>query len=208
MCANAGRHPSEVELIAVSKQHPSSCLLEAYDHGQRHFGENYVQEAVNKIQTLQKKDIIWHFIGPIQSNKTRDIAEHFQWVHTIDREKIVARLNSHRNSSTDPLNVLIQVNIDNESTKSGVKSDSIDSLVECIIQCSKLRLRGLMAIPNPDKHDSLDRLKQHFDRLKAKYPNQMIDTLSMGMSNDLSRAIQSGSTMVRIGRAIFGDRVS
>lgn len=204
------RSPDSVELLAVSKTKPPALIVDAYRAGHRKFGENYVSEAVDKINELSDyNDIEWHFIGPIQSNKTRLIAEHFNWVHSIDRLKIAQRLNDQRPQGQAALNVLIQVNVDEEQTKSGVSLAEVEELAQSISQLPQLKLRGLMAIPQ--KTDDIDLQKSAFSRLndcftslKTQYND--IDTLSMGMSGDMELAINNGSTMVRIGTAIFGPR--
>lgn len=208
-----GRSPESVQLLAVSKTKPVEAILEAYQAGQTAFGENYVQEGVNKVQHFSQhypeNHIEWHFIGPIQSNKSRLVAEHFDWVHTIDRAKIAQRLNDQRPSELAPLQVLIQVNTSGENSKSGVNDKEIFELAELISHLPNLTLRGLMSIPaNVSDYESqlnefqkLATLKQ---ALEKQYPQ--IDTLSMGMSGDMTAAIDAGSTMVRIGTAIFGAR--
>lgn len=204
------RQQGSVRLLAVSKTKPLSDLQEAYQAGQRLFGENYVQEAVEKRQALQAlTDIEWHFIGPIQSNKSRLIAENMDWVHTIDREKIARRLSEQRPSELPPLNVLIQINISGEESKSGIALDALNDMVALVNALPNLRLRGLMAIPAPQEDEALQiavykPLQQAFLELSAT--DSMIDTLSIGMSGDLPAAIASGSTMVRVGTAIFGAR--
>ncbi|WP_133406166.1 YggS family pyridoxal phosphate-dependent enzyme [Parashewanella tropica] len=205
------REPSTVQLLAVSKTKPSSDIILAYQAGQRAFGENYVQEGVEKITALSQHcpDITWHFIGPLQSNKTKEIAQHFDWMHTLSREKIANRLNEQRPNDKAPLNVCIQVNISGEDSKSGLLIEQVDSLADFIQQCPNLKLRGLMAIPshqdNSDKlRNELITLTQKYQELRAKFSD--IDTLSVGMSQDLELAIEHGSTMVRIGSAIFGAR--
>lgn len=211
-CQSNSRDVNEVTLIAVSKTKPVSAIAAAIAAGQWHFGENYVQEAVEKIQHFgAEKNLTWHFIGPIQSNKTRDIAEHFAWVHSVDRSKIAQRLNQQRPPQLPPLNVLIQVNIDDESSKSGLAPAQVNKLAAEIMQLPHLKLRGLMAIPRPSSDpaqqaQSLAAMERLFLTLKAQYSH--LDTLSMGMSDDLQLAIQHGSTMVRIGSAIFGQRAS
>lgn len=207
---NTQRNTNEVTLLAVSKTKPSEDIIAAYEHGQREFGESYVQEAIDKIAQLQSySDIIWHFIGPIQSNKSALVAAYFDWVQSVDRIKIAKRLDSQRPDDKPPLNILIQVNISNEEAKSGCRRDEIDELADYINQCEHLTLRGLMAIPaKSDKLDtqiqSFEQLQTCFDKLKTQYPQ--VDTLSMGMSNDVEAAISAGSTMVRIGTDIFGTR--
>ena len=206
----AQRNTNEVTLLAVSKTKPSEDVIAAYEHGQREFGESYVQEAIDKIAQLQPySDIIWHFIGPIQSNKSALVAANFDWVQSVDRIKIAKRLDSQRPDDKSPLNILIQVNISEEEAKSGCSVGQISELADFINQCKHLTLRGLMAIPA--KSDDLDtqiqsfeQLQTCFDKLKTQYPQ--VDTLSMGMSNDVEAAISAGSTMVRIGTDIFGTR--
>ncbi|SBS32831.1 hypothetical protein MAQ5080_02371 [Marinomonas aquimarina] len=204
------RQPESVRLLAVSKTKPVADLLAAYAAGQRLFGENYVQEAVDKCQQLSSlADIEWHFIGPIQSNKSRQIAETMAWVHTIDRDKIARRLSEQRPADMPPLNVLIQVNVSGEESKSGIALESLDSMVKLVSELPNLRLRGLMAIPAPQENEAAQiqvyaPLKQAFETLQQHYPE--VDTLSIGMSGDLAAAIASGSTMVRVGTAIFGAR--
>jgi PLP dependent protein len=198
----------EITLLAVSKAQPSERLREAYLAGQRAFGENYVQEAIAKQALLQDCNIEWHFIGPIQSNKTQLIAQHFDWVHSVDRLKIALRLNEARPKSLSPLNVCIQINSSEESSKSGVDTDAIASLAHQISDMPQLKLRGIMAIPAPTK----DIAKQHAqfkvvaDTFKALQQKFNLDTLSIGMSDDYVAAIQEGATIVRIGSAIFGAR--
>jgi pyridoxal phosphate enzyme (YggS family) len=192
----------QVTLIAVSKTKPATDLQQAIDAGQRHFGENYLQEALEKIKTLKGQNLIWHFIGPIQSNKTVKIAENFSWVHSIDRLKIAKRLNDQRPENMGKLNVLLQVNIDNEPTKSGIKVSEIDDMVTHFQNFQNISLRGFMCIPNPA--NSASSFKKMAEILN-KHPN--LDTLSMGMSSDLEIAIENGATFVRIGTDIFGKRV-
>ncbi|KZY68205.1 YggS family pyridoxal phosphate enzyme [Oleiphilus sp. HI0071] len=214
---SAGRLTDEVELLPVSKKHSAESVLEAFDAGCRAFGENYVSEAVEKQQQLAVLDsdkaaeISWYFIGPVQSNKTRLIAEHFDWVQSLDRLKIAQRLNDQRPKELGPLNICIQVNIDNEESKSGLSVDEIERFAESISHFPNLRLRGLMAIPSAHSDDqtlsaSMAKLQQAFLVLKAEY--ESVDTLSMGMSSDIELAIKNGSTMVRVGTAIFGARTS
>ena len=207
----AGRDPSMVRLLAVTKTQPPSAIEAAYAAGLRSFGENYVQEAVDKKAALAEcaPGIQWHLIGPLQSNKTRVVAGAFDWVHTVDREKIARRLSDARPAAAQPLNVLIQVNVSGESTKSGVPPGEARALAHEIAKLPRLRLRGLMAIPEPtpDKTLQLERfreVRELFDRLNAE--GLALDTLSMGMSQDLESAIAEGSTLVRIGTAIFGER--
>lgn len=205
----ANRLPNSVQLLAVSKTKPVSDIHLAYEAGHRLFGENYVQEGVEKVQALQELDIIWHMIGPIQSNKTRLVAEHFDWVQSIDREKIAQRLNDQRPAGKPPIQICIQVNIDDEETKSGVHPQQLDALVKAVSAMPNLCLRGLMAIPRAHSSDAeqaeaFKRMQQLFEQYHTKLTN--FDTLSMGMSDDLESAISNGSTMVRIGTAIFGKR--
>jgi pyridoxal phosphate enzyme (YggS family) len=191
----------QVTLVAVSKTKPAVDLQQAIDVGQRHFGENYLQEALDKIDSLKNQDLIWHFIGPIQSNKTVKIAQNFDWVHSVDRLKIAQRLNDQRPKNLEKLNVLLQVNIDNEATKSGVLEDEIDELTPYFENFQNIALRGFMCIPNPDNTE------QSFKKMAEileKHPN--LDTLSMGMSADLELAIENGANFVRIGTDIFGKR--
>jgi pyridoxal phosphate enzyme (YggS family) len=209
----ADRSPSDIQLLAVSKTKPVEAIYAAYHAGQRLFGESYVQEAVQKIQLLQASpdyaDIEWHFIGPLQSNKTKLVAEHFDWVHSVDREKIAQRLNEQRPTQLPALNICLQVNISGEQTKSGINADEVFGLAGIISDLPHLKLRGLMAIAeNTDDinivRDNFLQMRQLFNDLKSQYPS--VDTLSMGMTDDMSQAIHCGSTMVRIGTAIFGSR--
>jgi len=206
----AQRNSNDITLLAVSKTKPATDIMAAYEQGQRQFGESYVQEAVDKIAQLDTfSDIVWHFIGPIQSNKSALVAANFAWVQSVDRLKIAKRLNSQRPETMPPLNVLIQVNISEEETKSGCHPNEITELAQYIDQCAHLQLRGLMAIPakSDDANTQIqyfEQLQTCFDKLQTQYPH--IDTLSMGMSNDVEAAIAAGSTMVRIGTDIFGTR--
>lgn len=207
----AGRDPASVSLVAVSKTFPADAVAAAHAAGQAAFGENYVQEAVDKIEALrpQRDELQWHFIGPIQSNKTRVIAEQFDWVQSIDRLKVAQRLSEQRPAGLAPLNVLLQVNISGEASKSGVAPADLQALAHAVGQLPRLRLRGLMAIPEPDADATRQRaplaaMRALFDRLRTAGFD--IDTLSMGMSADLESAVLEGSTMVRIGTAIFGER--
>ncbi|HEY6820438.1 MAG TPA: YggS family pyridoxal phosphate-dependent enzyme [Burkholderiales bacterium] len=198
----ARRDPSGVTLLAVSKSHPAARIAEAQAAGQRAFGENYVQEALGKIQALPGLE--WHLIGPLQSNKTRIAAEHFLWVHTVANEKIAHRLSDQRPPSLPPLNVLIQLNVSGEATKSGVAPAEAPTLASAIAGLPRLRLRGVMAIPEPGAAASRYReVRAAFEALKAQFD---VDTLSMGMSEDMELAIAEGATLVRIGTAIFGPR--
>jgi pyridoxal phosphate enzyme (YggS family) len=205
----AGRPASEIRLIAVSKTFPAELISAAHAHGQRAFGENYVQEAVDKITRLAHLSLEWHFIGPIQSNKTRAIAEHFHWVHSIDREKIAVRLNAARPADLPPLEVCIQINVSGEGSKSGAALGAHLALAQAIIALPRLRLRGLMTIPEPTPDTALQRrrfalLRKLKDDIAAT--GIALDTLSMGMSDDLESAVAEGATMVRVGTAIFGQR--
>lgn len=205
-----GRSPKEITLLAVSKTKPASDIEKAIEAGQTEFGENYAQEGVDKILFFANNaDLTWHFIGPLQSNKTRLIAEHFDWCHTIDRLKIAQRLSEQRPSALPPLNVLIQINISDENSKSGIELTELDGLAAQISILPGIQLRGLMAIPAPENNYDkqvavLERMNQAFKELQTQYPH--IDTLSMGMTNDMDAAITCGSTLVRIGTAIFGAR--
>ncbi|MEG1209956.1 MAG: YggS family pyridoxal phosphate-dependent enzyme [Leclercia sp.] len=207
-----GRASEEVTLLAVSKTKPASAIAEAIDAGQRMFGENYVQEGVDKIRHFRENgtvDLQWHFIGPLQSNKSRLVAEHFDWCHTVDRLRIAARLSEQRPVDMPPLNVLIQINISDEHSKSGITLDALDELAAQVAELPGLTLRGLMAIPapEPDYDRQLAVARQMaiaFGALKTRYPT--VDTLSLGMTDDMAAAIAAGSTMVRIGTAIFGAR--
>ncbi|QJR80061.1 YggS family pyridoxal phosphate-dependent enzyme [Alteromonas pelagimontana] len=208
--ASAHRPPKSVQLLAVSKTKPVSDIKLAYEAGQRSFGENYVQEGIDKIQQLQAySDIEWHLIGPLQSNKTKVVAEHFHWVQSVDREKIARRLNDQRPSSLPPLQVCIQLNIDEEDSKAGILPVELPGLLDAITAMERLQLRGLMAIPKADaapsaQAETLAQLAKLFAQYRTKLSN--FDTLSVGMSGDMEEAIQHGSTMVRIGSAIFGSR--
>ena len=226
-CQRAGRQADSVLVIAVSKTFPAEAVVQAANAGQRHFGENYLQEAVDKIARVKEmapalsdgdvdaNSLIWHFIGPLQSNKTRAVAEHFDWVHSIEREKVARRLSEQRPAQLPPLNVCIQVNVSGEQTKSGVTPEEALPLAAVIAGLPNLRLRGLMSIPEATDDVSLQR--QRFARLRSllQQLNQVrtasqpaLDTLSMGMSADMEAAILEGATMVRIGTAIFGSRTT
>lgn len=208
-----GRDPAAVSLLAVSKTFGADAVLEAVAAGQVDFGENYVQEALDKIASVQQAApgvvLRWHFIGPIQSNKTRAIAEHFDWVHSVEREKVAIRLSEQRPAHLPPLNICLQVNISGEASKSGVLSEEVTPLALSIAKLPNLRLRGLMAVPAPTE-DPQEQCAA-FARLTALYANLQgaglaVDTLSMGMSADMEAAIAEGATIVRIGSAIFGHR--
>jgi pyridoxal phosphate enzyme (YggS family) len=198
----ARRDASSVTLLAVSKTQPAARIAEAHAAGQRAFGENYVQEAIEKMPSLPELE--WHLIGPLQSNKTRRAAECFQWVHTVDREKIARRLSEQRPQTLPPLNVLIQVNASGEATKSGVAFEDLSDLARAVAYLPRLRLRGLMAIPESGApRERYAEVARAFEALKGEFA---VDTLSMGMSEDLELAVEEGSTLVRIGTAIFGAR--
>ncbi|HNG58214.1 MAG TPA: YggS family pyridoxal phosphate-dependent enzyme [Cellvibrionaceae bacterium] len=201
-----GRKAQDITLLAVSKTQPAAAISEAHAAGQRAFGENYLQEALEKIAELQSLNIEWHFLGPIQSNKTRPIAEHFAWVHSLARASIAQRLNAARPAALGPLHVCIQVNADGQASKAGVALDEVAALAEQVQRLPNLRLRGLMAIPNPaDPTPAFAALAALQAELNRRYSWQL-DTLSMGMSDDLDLAIAAGSTLVRVGTAIFGPR--
>ena len=206
-CSRAGREAETVQLLAVSKTHPSEALREMYVTGQRAFGENYLQEALEKIEALSDLDIEWHFIGHVQRNKTKHLAEKFAWVHGVDRLIIAERLSSQRLATQPPLNICLQVNIDGQDTKDGCQPEEAAYLVSEISQLPHLRLRGIMVIPAPNNTSALMEARKLFDQVKAQHAHpQDWDTLSMGMSADLDAAIAAGSTMVRIGTALFGAR--
>ena len=208
-CASAGRSADSVTLVAVSKTFSAQIMAAAADAGQRHFGENYVQEAAPKIAVLGERGLVWHFIGPIQSNKTRPIAEHFRWVHSVARAEIAVRLNAARPENLPALDVCIQVNISGEATKSGVTPGEERGLARVIAALPRLRLRGLMAVPEPTPDIELQRRRYALLRkLKDDLADDghALDTLSMGMSDDLESAIAEGATIVRVGTAIFGHR--
>ena len=208
-----GPNPGAVQLLAVSKTFGADAVIAAAEAGQREFGENYLQEALDKMLAVQERrpDLLlkWHFIGPIQSNKTRPIAEHFDWVHTIDREKIAQRLSQQRPPKLPPLNICLQVNVSGETSKSGVAPDALPALAHAVANLPNLKLRGLMAIPEPAA--DFEQQRQPFRQLRALF-NQLcaegleLDTLSMGMSADMDAAIIEGATIVRVGTAIFGKR--
>lgn len=208
---------NEIRLLAVSKKKSAEMIRELWHAGQRDFGENYVQEAIKKVAALKDLgDICWHFIGPVQSNKTRLIAEHFDWVQTVEKEKIAKRLNDHRPANQKPLNVCIQVNISGQASKSGAEAKDIFALAHYINMLPRLALRGLMTIPAAadfTSQESVEKLRAEFKvmhdlfcELKRRFIAQQIDTLSMGMSQDLAIALEEGSTCVRVGTALFGPR--
>jgi pyridoxal phosphate enzyme (YggS family) len=213
------REPEEIELLAVSKTFPAAAVEEAMHAGQSAFGENYVQEGVEKIEKLAKLRpwLVWHFIGPLQSNKTREVAEHFDWVHSVDRLKIAERLSAQRGEFPylAPLQVCVQINVSQEDTKSGVSIAEVEALCNAITAMPNLVLRGLMAIPAPtpdpeQQRQAFGAVQACFQQIQAAHTNelgyQFFDTLSMGMSDDLEAAIAEGSTMVRVGTGIFGKR--
>lgn len=207
----AGRPAGAVTLIAVSKTFGADAVRECAAAGQRAFGENYVQEALEKIAALGAGQLQWHFIGPIQSNKTRPIAEHFDWVHSVERERIAMRLNEQRPAHLPPLNLCIEVNVSGEASKSGVAPNQVTALAQALRALTRLKLRGLMAIPEPTADQALRRSRFALLReLQQQLIEQghELDTLSMGMSDDLEDAIAEGATMVRIGTAIFGRRTA
>ncbi len=207
--AAVGRSPESVRLLAVSKTWPLACVLDAAEAGQRTFGENYVQEGIDKIAAVSGRNLEWHFIGPLQSNKTKPVAEHFDWVHSIDRLKIAERLSAQRPAYLAPLQVCVQINVSGEASKSGCAPDEALALCRAVAALPGLQLRGLMAIPEPT--DDLQAQRIPFRKLRelreqicaAGLP---LDTLSMGMSHDLEAAVAEGATIVRIGTAIFGER--
>ena len=208
-CTAVGRPPDAVNLLAVSKTFGPDAVAEAFAAGQRAFGENYIQEAVEKMAALRELPIEWHCIGPVQSNKTRLVAENFQWIHTVDRLKIAQRLSDQRPADMPPLQVCLQVNVDGGANKSGAPPHEVADLALAVATLPRLRLRGLMCIPEPAPdfiaaRALFMRAKALFDALNAQ--NLGLDTLSMGMSADMEAAIHAGSTMVRVGTAIFGGR--
>ena len=201
-----GREPATVGLLAVSKTQPAAAIRDAFASGLRDFGENYLQEALDKQAELDDLPLTWHFIGPIQSNKTKAIAEHFDWVHSVDRLKIAQRLSDQRSAELPPLNICLQVNVSGEASKSGCAPQEVQQLARAITALPRLRLRGLMCIPAPsedpaEQRAAFARLRQLRDELALD-----LDTLSMGMSQDLEAAIAEGATWVRIGTALFGAR--
>jgi pyridoxal phosphate enzyme (YggS family) len=206
---SAGRTPDEVHLLAVSKTWPAAAVREAAAAGQRAFGENYVQEGVDKIEALRELGLEWHFIGPLQSNKTRLVASAFDWVHSIDRLKIAERLSAQRDVHLAPLNVCLQVNVSGEESKSGVAPGEVAALAQAVADLPRLRLRGLMCIPEPTGDVTL--LRARFALLRELQAQLIaaglsLDTLSMGMSHDIEPAVAEGATIVRVGTAIFGER--
>jgi len=206
----AGRDPARVRLLAVSKTRPAAAIASAYGAGQLEFGENYLQEALPKLEVLRHHPgLVWHFIGTLQGNKTRLVAEHFAWVHTVDRERIAQRLSDQRPATLPPLNACIEVRLGDEPDKSGVLPEQIPALAECLAALPRLRLRGLMCIPPPaedvaTQRITFRRLRELFEALNRQ--GHGLDTLSMGMSGDFEAAILEGATLVRLGTAIFGTR--
>jgi pyridoxal phosphate enzyme (YggS family) len=204
--ALAGRSPESIRLLAVSKTWPLASVIDAADAGQRAFGENYVQEGIDKLMAIIGRNLEWHFIGPLQSNKSRLVAEHFDWVHSVDRLKIAQRLSEQRPVYLAPLQVCVQINVSGESSKSGCAPDEALALCQAVAALPSLRLRGLMAIPEPTaaQRAQFRRVREIFEHIRAA--GLPLDTLSMGMSHDLEAAIAEGATIVRIGTAIFGER--
>jgi len=205
-CTAAGRDPASVRLLAVSKTFPAEAVRDAYGAGQRAFGENYIQEGVGKIQSLAdlRAELEWHCIGPLQSNKTRLVAEHFDWVHSVDRLKIAQRLSEQRPADLPPLQVCLQVNVDGGANKSGVSPEEAVALAQDVAALPRLRLRGLMAIPEPAA--GFDAQRALFMTAAAVFDRINAAGIELGMSADLEAAIAAGSTMVRVGTAIFGGR--
>jgi len=207
--AAVGRSPESVRLLAVSKTWPLACILDAAEAGQRAFGENYVQEGIDKIAAVSGRNLEWHFIGALQSNKTKAVAEHFDWVHSIDRLKVAERLSAQRPAFLPALQVCVQVNVSGEASKSGCAPDQALALCRAVAALPGLQLRGLMAIPEP--HADLAAQRIPFRKLRelseqVRTAGVPLDTLSMGMSHDLEAAVAEGATIVRIGTAIFGER--
>ena len=205
----AGRTDQEITLLAISKTKPAEVIRQARQAGIRHFGENYVQEARTKMEQLADLDLFWHFTGPIQSNKTKYIADGFHWVHSVSRLKIAERLSEQRPAGQPPINVCIQLNINNEDGKAGIDEEELASLAMAVNKLPRLQLRGLMCIPDPDQtqqalHHTYAKMRKLLDQLSNQIP--AMDTLSMGMSRDMEAAIAEGSTIVRIGTDIFGPR--
>jgi pyridoxal phosphate enzyme (YggS family) len=203
------RDPQAITVMAVSKTRPASAVRDAAAAGLRHFGENYLQEAQAKIDACADLDLTWHFIGPLQSNKTRPVAAAFDWVHSVDRAKLLQRLSAQRDAHLPPLQICLQVNISGESSKAGVTEKDLPALLELATSLPRLQLRGLMAVPAPstdftEQRAACDAMGSLFEKARNDYP--MLDTLSLGMSADLEAAIAAGSTMLRIGTAIFGAR--
>ncbi|KAA8735034.1 YggS family pyridoxal phosphate-dependent enzyme [Acinetobacter qingfengensis] len=206
-CQQSDRDPQSVQLLAVSKMHSTQSIEAFYQLGQRAFGENYLQEALEKIDVLQALQIEWHFIGHVQRNKTKHLAEKFDWVHGVDRLIIAERLSSQRPEQLPALNICLQVNIDDQNSKDGCQPDEVADLVKKISVLPNLRLRGLMVIPKPENYAAFAQTQQLFQKVKELHAQpQDWDTLSMGMSGDLEQAIAAGATIVRIGTALFGQR--
>jgi len=206
----AGRDPSELTLVAVSKTRPAADLQALIDLGQQHFGENYLQEALPKIDALRPQPLVWHFIGQLQSNKTAPVAEYFDWVHTVDRLKLVQRLAAQRPFHAPPLNVCVQVKLEDEPTKGGATAAELPALLDAVARAPQLRLRGLMTLPPAETAEADQRrwfaaLRELFQQMQRQHPG--MDTLSMGMSGDLEAAILEGATLIRIGTALFGERL-
>jgi PLP dependent protein len=204
-----GRNPDDISLLAVSKTWPAVDVRAAVDAGQRAFGENYVQEGVDKTVELADLGLNWHFIGPLQSNKTRRVAERFDWVHSVERLKIAERLSEQRPDILPPLQICLQINVSGEETKSGMALSELPPLARQVLRLPRLKLRGLMAIPAP--LDDFEAQRQSFRRVREAYEQMRgeglaLDTLSMGMTHDLEAAIAEGATLVRVGTAIFGER--
>lgn len=206
-CLQAGRDAQSVQLLAVSKTHPGEMLRALHAAGQRAFGENYLQEALDKIEALSDLEIEWHFIGHVQRNKTKHLAEKFAWVHGVDRLIVAERLSSQRAASQAPLNICLQVNIDGQESKDGCPPADVPALVQQISRLPNLQLRGLMVIPAPQNVQAFADARQLFDQVKAQHAHpEQWDTLSMGMSGDMAEAVAAGSTLVRVGTALFGAR--
>ncbi|MBL8320937.1 MAG: YggS family pyridoxal phosphate-dependent enzyme [Acinetobacter sp.] len=206
-CLQAGRDAQSVQLLAVSKTHPGEMLRALHAAGQRAFGENYLQEALDKIEALSDLEIEWHFIGHVQRNKTKHLAEKFAWVHGVDRLIIAERLSGQRAGSQAPLNICLQVNIDGQESKDGCPPAEVPALVQQISRLPNLQLRGLMVIPAPHNVQAFADARQLFDQVKAQHAHpEQWDTLSMGMSGDMAEAVAAGSTLVRVGTALFGAR--
>lgn len=206
----AAREPRDITVVAVSKTQPAVALAALATLGQRHFGENYLQEALEKIETLRGRGLVWHFIGQLQSNKTRAVAEHFDWVHTVDRLKLIERLSAQRPLHAPPLEICIQVKLGDEDGKGGASPAELPSLLAAAAAAPRVRLRGLMALPPAESDEIAQRrwfaeLRRLFDLARRDHP--ALDTLSMGMSGDLEAAILEGATLVRIGTALFGERL-
>jgi len=206
-CLQAGRGAQSVQLLAVSKTHPSEMLRAMHAAGQRAFGENYLQEALDKIEALSDLEIEWHFIGHVQRNKTKHLAEKFAWVHGVDRLIVAERLSSQRAAAQAPLNICLQVNIDGQESKDGCPPAEVPELVQRISRLPNLALRGLMVIPAPHNAQAFVDARQLFDQVQAQHAHpEQWDTLSMGMSGDMAAAVAAGSTLVRVGTALFGAR--